>query len=147
MAQPERAPDQARAACGHSGAIQRWEAALAAARRYLASPACADLPELTAGEMAEALGRCRAHLAALVAASRPRVPLARTVDEAATALGVSPITVYRLVNDGDLAAYRIGRRHIRIREAALQAYLSGRIVQPGEITSADVPARHLPSQW
>ena len=147
MAQPERAPGQARAARGHPDAIQRWEAALAAARQFLASPAGTDPPEMTASEMAEALGRCRGHLAALVAASRPQVPLARTVDEAAAALGVSPITVYRLVNDGDLAAYRIGRRHIRIREAALQAYLSGRIVQPGEITGADIPARHLPSQW
>ncbi len=129
------------------GAIRLWEAALAAAERFLASSAGADRPDLPASELAECLGRCRANLAAVVAASRPQAPLARTVDEAAAALGVSPITVYRLVNDGDLAAYRIARRHIRIKETALEAYLAGRIVQPGEITGQDIPPRHLPSQW
>jgi excisionase family DNA binding protein len=128
-------------------AAQRWEAALAAARQFLTSAAAADCPDRPASEVAECLGRCREHLAALVAASRPEAPLARTVDEVAAALGISPITVYRLVNDGDLEAYRIGRRHIRIRETALEAYLSGRIVQPGEITGQDIPPQHLPSPW
>lgn len=129
------------------GAVLRWEAALAAARQFLASPACADMAGRPAGELAECLRRCREHLAAVVAASRPQLPLARTVDEAAAALGVSPMTMYRLVNDGDLAAYRIARRHLRIKETALQAYLSGRIVQPGEITGPDIAPQHLPAPW
>lgn len=127
------------------GAVQRWETALAAARRFLASPGCADQSD--AADLAECLSRCREHLVAVVEASHPQVPLARTVDEAAAALGISPLTVYRLVNDGDLAAYRIGRRNIRIKETALEAFLAGRIVQPGEITGQDIPLRHLPSEW
>jgi hypothetical protein len=126
-------------------AIQRWEAALAAARRsWHRQPA----PTRRASQSASwriALSNCRAHLAAVVAASRPQAPLADS-RQAAAALesarsrctGSSTTVTW---------AYRIGRRHIRIKETALEAYLAGRIVQPGEITGQDIPPQHLPSRW
>ena len=126
---------------------QQLEAALKDARRFLLSLDRAGRPDLSAGELRECLRRCREHLTAVVAASRPQAPLVRTVDEAAAALGISPMTIYRLVNDGDLPAYRISRRSIRIDDAAIRAFLAGRVVAPGGITGQDIPARHLPSQW
>lgn len=50
--------------------------------------------------------------------------------QAAAELGVTPATVYRLINNGDLAAHRIGRV-IRIRGEDLDAYLSRTRVPPG----------------
>jgi excisionase family DNA binding protein len=46
-----------------------------------------------------------------------------TVTEVAEALRVSSMTVYRLVNAGELAALRIGR-NIRIRAVDLDDYLA-----------------------
>lgn len=46
-----------------------------------------------------------------------------TVAEVAAALRVSTMTVYRLVNSGELAALRIGK-NIRIRTRDLDAYLA-----------------------
>lgn len=44
-------------------------------------------------------------------------------EDAAEWLGVSVKTIRRLVASGELPAYRLGRRLIRIREADLQASL------------------------
>lgn len=69
------------------------------------------------------------------------------LDEAASALGVSPLTVYRLVNSGDLAAYRISRRFIRIDETALRTYLVGHAIGAGGITDRDIDEQHILPAW
>lgn len=60
------------------------------------------------------------------------VPRARflTVAEVASLLRVSNMTVYRLVNAGDLAATRVGRSY-RITEADVDRFLAGRYTQAG----------------
>jgi excisionase family DNA binding protein len=135
------------AADGGLTGAQRREVAYAAARRYLSSLAADEIADLPAGGLRERLRTCRELLAGIVETSCPDEPLARTVDEAAAALGVSPMTVYRLVNSGDLAAYRIWRRFIRVDEAALRSYLAGHIVGAGGITCEDVPEQHIQPAW
>ncbi len=130
-----------------SAAGQQREVAFAAARRYLALLAADDIPRLPAEELRERLGRCRGLLEAMVEASASCEPLARTVDETAAALGVSPLAVYRLVNSGDLAAYRISRRFIRIDEAALRSYLTAHAVGRGGVIASDIPERHIRPAW
>jgi excisionase family DNA binding protein len=53
-----------------------------------------------------------------------------TVAEVANQLRVSNMTVYRLVQAGDLPAVRIGRSY-RIREDDVEQYLSSRYTQAG----------------
>lgn len=47
-----------------------------------------------------------------------------TVAEVASVMRVSKMTVYRLVNSGELNAVRVGRSY-RVPEAALTAFLKG----------------------
>jgi excisionase family DNA binding protein len=128
--------------------VQRREVAHAIARRYLSSLAAEqDLADMSADGLRERLRKCRELLASVVESSRPSEPLARTVHQAAAALGVNPMTVYRLINNGDLPAYRIWGRSIRVDEAALRSYLAGHVVGRGEITGDDVPDRHIRPAW
>lgn len=53
-----------------------------------------------------------------------------TVAEVADQLRVSNMTVYRLVQSGDLPAVRIGRSY-RIREDDVDKYLAARYTQAG----------------
>ena len=53
-----------------------------------------------------------------------------TVAEVARTLRVSNMTVYRLVNSGQLDAVRVGRSY-RIREGDLQRYLTQRYMDAG----------------
>ena len=53
-----------------------------------------------------------------------------TVAEVAKTLRVSNMTVYRLVNSGQLDAVRVGRSY-RIREGDLQRYLTQRYMDAG----------------
>lgn len=53
-----------------------------------------------------------------------------TVSEVARQLRVSNMTVYRLINAGELAATRIGRSY-RIREDDLDAYLAASYTKAG----------------
>lgn len=69
--------------------VQHRDAVLDSARRYPATLAADDIPRLPAKELRVRLARCRSLLEALVEASRPGEPLARTVDEAAAALGLA----------------------------------------------------------
>jgi excisionase family DNA binding protein len=50
------------------------------------------------------------------------------VAEVASLLRVSNMTVYRLIKNGELSAIRVGKNY-RIRQADLDAYLSGGVVQ------------------
>ena len=53
-----------------------------------------------------------------------------TVAEVADQLRVSNMTVYRLVQSGQLAAVRVGRSY-RIREDDVDRYLAGQYTQAG----------------
>lgn len=53
-----------------------------------------------------------------------------TVSEVAAMLRVSPMTVYRLINAGELPAVRIGRS-FRVREQDLDRYLLERVTRAG----------------
>ena len=53
-----------------------------------------------------------------------------TVTEVAQLMRVSKMTVYRLVNQGDLPAVRIGRGY-RIREEDVHSYLDSRYTEAG----------------
>lgn len=48
-----------------------------------------------------------------------------TVREMAQRMGVSRMTVYRLIHGGTLPAARFGQRLIRVRETDFRAYLDG----------------------
>jgi excisionase family DNA binding protein len=57
-------------------------------------------------------------------------PNSLSVREVSDQLGVSRMTIYRLIDSGDLTAYRIGRS-IRVWPADVNRYLRGaRIWQP-----------------
>lgn len=53
-----------------------------------------------------------------------------TVSEVATSLRVSTMTVYRLINGGDLPAARIGRS-FRVRTEDLESFLADHFTQAG----------------
>ena len=53
-----------------------------------------------------------------------------TVGEVAQALRVSNMTVYRLINSGELPALRIGKS-FRLREEDVDRYLGGRFTEAG----------------
>ena len=53
-----------------------------------------------------------------------------TVNEVAQLMRVSKMTVYRLINHGDLPAVRIGRGY-RIREEDVHRYLESRYTEAG----------------
>ncbi|MCU4750235.1 helix-turn-helix domain-containing protein [Streptomyces sp. G-5] len=46
-----------------------------------------------------------------------------TVSQVAEILHVSKMTVYRLINDGELTALRVTKRTLRVREEDLRAHL------------------------
>lgn len=53
-----------------------------------------------------------------------------TVAEVADHLRVSNMTVYRLINAGEIAAARVGKSY-RIREDDIDAYLAARYTEAG----------------
>ncbi len=52
--------------------------------------------------------------------------------DASEALGITLRTLYALINDGHLPAYKIGRV-LRVRRVDIGAYLEGAKVQPGAL--------------
>jgi excisionase family DNA binding protein len=52
--------------------------------------------------------------------------------EAAEKLGVVPRTLYRMIDEGQIPAYKMGRV-IRLKEADLDSFLESTRVQPGEL--------------
>jgi excisionase family DNA binding protein len=81
------------------------------------APAPADAPELE---------RAQRYLSA--------APL--NVEEVAAKLGVSKMKVYRLIQDGEIEAWRFGR-HFKIPEYAMVEYLARCRYQPGDALDAD----------
>ena len=55
-----------------------------------------------------------------------------STSEAAQRLGVTRRTIYRLIDLGDLPAYKLGRV-IRIREEDMQAFMEAARIQPGTL--------------
>jgi excisionase family DNA binding protein len=52
--------------------------------------------------------------------------------EAARLLGVTPRTVYRLIDEGDLPAYKFGRV-IRLQRAEIEEFIAGSRIRPGSL--------------
>ncbi len=52
--------------------------------------------------------------------------------KAAARLGVTPRTLYRFIDEGQIPAYRMGRV-IRLREAEVDAYLESCRIEPGTL--------------
>ncbi len=55
-----------------------------------------------------------------------------SVQAAAAELEVTTRTIYRFINDGKLAAYRIGRVY-RIKRTDLEDFLHGAALRPGDL--------------
>ena len=52
--------------------------------------------------------------------------------EAASALGLTPRTLYRLIDEGQLPAYRFGRV-IRLKQSEIDSFVSQSKITPGEL--------------
>jgi excisionase family DNA binding protein len=65
-----------------------------------------------------------------------------TVKETAKALSISPSLVYRLVSEGALRCYRIGRGALRFRQEDVEGYLNRCIVEV-KLEPRRAPAAHL----
>ncbi len=61
--------------------------------------------------------------------------------EAARYLGITQRTLYKLINAGQLPAYKIGRV-IRVRRDEVDAFLDAARIKPGELEHLD-PDRRL----
>jgi excisionase family DNA binding protein len=53
--------------------------------------------------------------------------------EAAERLGIVPRTLYRMIDEGHIPAYKMGRV-LRVKESDLDAFLETSRVKPGELT-------------
>lgn len=60
--------------------------------------------------------------------------------EAAERLGVVPRTLYRLIDEGQIPAYRLGRV-FRVKESDLDAFLEKMRIQPGTLAHLYPEAR------
>lgn len=52
--------------------------------------------------------------------------------DAAKALGITPRTLYRFINQGDLPAYRFGRV-IRVKQVDVDAFIESSRIEPGTL--------------
>ena len=61
--------------------------------------------------------------------------------DAAKALGITPRTLYRFINAGDLAGYRFGRV-IRVKRVDVEAFIEASRIEPGTLDhlSPDSPS-------
>ena len=55
-----------------------------------------------------------------------------SIEDVAAQLGIQARTVYRLINDGQLVAYRMGRVY-RVRQDDVAAFLESARVKPGDL--------------
>lgn len=60
--------------------------------------------------------------------------------EAARYLGITPRTLYRLIDEGQLAAYQFGRVY-RLKRADVDAFIEASRVQPGTLSHLYPDAR------
>lgn len=65
-----------------------------------------------------------------------------STQEAARRLGVTPRTLYRFVDEGSLAAYKMGRV-FRLKQSDVDAFIEGARVAPGSLEHL-YPERKLP---
>lgn len=59
--------------------------------------------------------------------------------EAASHLGIATATLYRLIDAGELPAYRIGRV-IRLKQDEVDAFIESARIQPGTLEQVDAEA-------
>jgi excisionase family DNA binding protein len=52
--------------------------------------------------------------------------------EAARRLGITPRTLYRFIDEGQLPAYKMGRV-LRLKQADVDAFIEGARVEPGSL--------------
>lgn len=69
----------------------------------------------------------------------PTPPLWVGTTAAADLLGIVPRTLYRLINEGHLPAYKMGRV-LRLRVRDVDDYVETLRVQPGDLTHLYPPA-------
>lgn len=81
-------------------------------------------------------GQAEAALGSIAIEGAHDGPIWFSSGEAAHQLGITPGTLRRLVNDGSITAYRIGRV-IRVRSEDLDDFLERARIRPGEIGSDD----------
>lgn len=55
-----------------------------------------------------------------------------STSDAAKALGITPRTLYRFIDAGDLPAYRFGRV-IRVKQSDVDAFIEAARIQPGSL--------------
>ena len=55
-----------------------------------------------------------------------------STERAASRLGLTPRTVYRLIDEGHLPAYRFGRV-IRVKQADVDAFIEASRIRPGDL--------------
>lgn len=65
--------------------------------------------------------------------------------QAAARLGITPRTLYRLIDHGDLHAHRVGRL-IRIRSDEIDRYLEQATIQPGTLSHLHTAASARPNR-
>lgn len=66
------------------------------------------------------------------APGRPRDISWMSTKEAARRLGITVRTLYRIIDDGDLAAYKLGRV-IRLQASDIDAFIEGARIPPGSL--------------
>lgn len=62
----------------------------------------------------------------------PEPPVWLSTAEAAEHLGLTPRTLYRLIDQGEIAAYRVGRL-IRVTLDDVHAFMERSRIKPGEL--------------
>lgn len=61
--------------------------------------------------------------------------------EAARHLGITPRTLYRIIDEGQLAAYQFGRVY-RLKRSDVEAFIEASRVQPGSLRHLYPETRH-----
>jgi excisionase family DNA binding protein len=62
----------------------------------------------------------------------PPEPVWLGTQDAARQLGITPRTLYRLINEGEIPAYKLGRV-LRLRLSDVETFLEAARVQPGDL--------------